>query len=300
VDGASSVRYTLDEHGGEVAVSYFDADGKPTQSLSGFAVQRTTRNERGKPVEWRHFGPDDKPVARNFGHSTLRITLDARGNATRFQYFGIDDKPTLTREGCAELHRTFDERDNLTSLECFDQQGAQTTTKEGYSKKLFEYSSDRQTRAIFLDLLGHRVDIKRGYAEERPIYDESGMRTGYQTVDALNNEVSNDSSACGAGYPEAQRNAVADALSKLTVCAGDGAPRAVALKITVNRDGSVRSFVPAFSGLPETTRQCLKDELVHLTAPRLARGCAVLSVILLLKPTKGVEVVDLGKFESPG
>lgn len=212
--GAHRVVHEVDEHGVDLAIRYYDANGQPTLA-QGVHLERLKNDANGNLLETRYFDMQGAATrSEYFGAAIVRRTRDAHGNVAsvalfdaqgrpvvgvthfavrtrRFDaqdlpiewaYFGTDGAPLRLKDlGNAILRQTRDARGNVIVERFYDERGAPMLGTERYHRVDIAYDErDNPVSYRYFDLNGARATISAGYYERQLSYDGDRLtRTAY-------------------------------------------------------------------------------------------------------------------------
>lgn len=166
-DGAAMYRLERDEHGAEVARTYFDEAGKAVVSAHGYMKQRIRRNPIGLPVQWSCFSADDKLVPFEGQVYAIRLrTLDGEGRTLFESFFDATEQPITLPDGYQQVEVLHDGRGNPTVFKYEDEHENLVTTRRGFAMERREYDVDRLVLIRYLDAKDRPVDPTTRFLRE--------------------------------------------------------------------------------------------------------------------------------------
>ncbi|MDR2043184.1 MAG: TIR domain-containing protein [Clostridium sp.] len=192
---------------------YFDADGKPVQSLSyapdlsyadliknkddaTWLTSAAGNSEYGLPVRTnisryllsfdsngrltkKMFAVDRLAAIDETGIGGEHYSYDSTGRLTYIQYLGADGDFTANIHGIAGELLTYDDSGNCYRVDYLDLDGAPTSNSMWYASTIESYDANgNATENRFLDADGNPTISAKGYAMETFEYNHKGFLTG--------------------------------------------------------------------------------------------------------------------------
>ena len=164
-----SYSYRVDTWEGDQIVSseFFDADGKLTRPIGGFAqiLYQVERAGDQYTVTKRYLSDDGSALNGSEGGAQIVSVYDEKDRLVSQEIFGVSGAAVL---GSGRWHRqenTYDEKDNLVRTDYFDAEGAPILAGTGYASVVNTYDDlSRLIETDYLGVDGKLIKLVGGYA----------------------------------------------------------------------------------------------------------------------------------------
>jgi hypothetical protein len=214
--GNAELRVTYDERGNEVKAVAFDASGRPTTTVQGWARRDRAYDEFGNQVGEAYYDEAGKPTVGKDRYHQAKLQLDHQGYAVETHYFGAGGEPavdgygcygyrdvrdarhrvvtttclgpgpggtpTADKRGCASWKMRYDDQDHVVLKSYFDAADRPTVNTDGFASVALKYDAQGDLRELtYLGLDDKPVLSGDGYAGWREQYDQSHhpLQTSY-------------------------------------------------------------------------------------------------------------------------
>ena len=124
----SSVKYAYNDQHLRVSISFYDKDGKLTNSQEGMAECRYSYDKMGNIIRYEFLGADGKtPINSRRGYAVEKDTYDELGNIRTVHYYNSSMKPCMTTYGFYAKEFVYDAKTNfLTEEKYYNAKGSIT------------------------------------------------------------------------------------------------------------------------------------------------------------------------------
>lgn len=157
-DGIAIVQFNYDSRSNLIEKSNHDKSGNLCFDSDGISIYKYTFDDKGQEISLTSYGPDGKPIVNKYGYCKYELTYDNRGNAIMKKFFGKNGSPCLRDVGHFASIRKYDERNFQVQMEYFDTKMKPININDGYSKVVYHYSDNYNTRICkYYDISGKLI-----------------------------------------------------------------------------------------------------------------------------------------------
>lgn len=155
---------------------YVDADRKIRFAANkGYATEIRRLDENRRNMLQAYYDENGEPVVTESGYHAIRREYNDKGQNNKIMYLDIEMRPVTVNGGYAAILRTYNAAGKAETDTYLDAEGKIVQRTNGYYGYRREYDVDgRVSRITYLDADGKTVNRREGYAVETRTYNGKG------------------------------------------------------------------------------------------------------------------------------
>ena len=174
----TDVHRSVDKKGRVIRDSYFDLEGNPTETSSGYHMAEYEYNNENLISSYHYYDAEGNPVIVSTGYASVSKKYDIRKRVIRETYYDLDGSRLTYGNGCSSIAFGYDENNNMNEYRYYDADDTPVMISAGYS--ILRQTFDDNKRVIsesYYDVDDNPVMISAGYARVVYDYDDVGRET---------------------------------------------------------------------------------------------------------------------------